>query len=114
MHELSIAHSILAIAEKAAEVNSNGVVTAVGLQIGALSGIETGSLEFAFSVIRDGTRLQHAELNIELIEGEAVCLDCSHIFPVNNYAVLCPQCNSNAMKILKGKELKVVNITIED
>ena len=114
MHELSIAHSILSIAEKAAAANNNGVVTAVGLQIGELSGIETDSLEFAFSVIRDGTRLQQAASNIEMIKGEAQCLDCKHIFPLSNYAVLCPICSSNAVKILKGKEMKVVNITMED
>ena len=45
MHELSIAQSILAIAENAAPKNSNAVVTSVGLQIGELSGIEIESLE---------------------------------------------------------------------
>jgi hydrogenase nickel incorporation protein HypA/HybF len=114
MHELSIAHSILSIAEKAAAANNNGVVTAVGLQIGELSGIETDSLAFAFSIIREGTRLHQAELKIELISGEAKCLDCSHEFPMNNYAVLCPECSSNAISIIKGKEMKVVNISMED
>ena len=102
MHELSIAHSILSIAEKAAATNSHGVVTAVGLQIGELSGIETDSLAFAFSIIREGTSLQQAELKIESIRGEAKCIDCSHVFPMNNYAVLCPECNSNAISIIKG------------
>ncbi len=114
MHELSIAHSILSIAEKAASANSHGVVTAVVLQIGELSGIETDSLAFAFSIIREGTRLHQAELKIELIRGEAKCIDCSHVFPMNNYAVLCPECSSNAISIIKGKEMKVVNISMED
>jgi len=52
MHELSIAHSILSIAENAVPENSKAFVTSVGLQIGELSGIEIESLEFAFSVIK--------------------------------------------------------------
>jgi hydrogenase nickel incorporation protein HypA/HybF len=114
MHELSIAHSILAIAENAVPGNSNAVVTNIGLQIGELSGIEIESLEFAFSVIKADTIFQNAELNIQIIKGEAACTDCKTIFPLNSYGTSCPECKGYSMKILKGKELKVLNITVND
>lgn len=114
MHELTIAHSIIKIASEAAAANNHGVITAVGIQIGELSGIETDALEFAFSVCKEGTALQDAELQVSITGGTGQCLNCSIEFPVHSYTEICPQCNSNAIKILNGKEMKVVNITIDD
>jgi hydrogenase nickel incorporation protein HypA/HybF len=114
MHELSIAQSILSIAENAVPENSNVVVTGVGLEIGELSGIEIESLEFAFTVIKADTLLQNAELNIQIIKGEAVCSDCTAIFPMSSYGTCCPQCKSYSMKILKGREMKVLNVVVDE
>jgi hydrogenase nickel incorporation protein HypA/HybF len=114
MHELSIAQSILSIAENAVPENSNAVVTGIGLQIGQLSGIEISSLEFAFSVIKADTILQNAELNIEIIKGEAECNECKTIFHLCNYGKCCPTCKSYSMKILKGREMRVLNIVTDE
>ena len=114
MHEVTIAHAIINIASKAASAGHSGNITAVGVQIGELSGIETDALDFAFSVCKDGTPLQHAELQIMMTEGRGQCLECTSAFPLHAYAALCPQCNSNAITILAGKEMKVLHITVDD
>jgi hydrogenase nickel incorporation protein HypA/HybF len=114
MHELSIAHSILTIAENAIPPGCTAPVKVVGLQIGALSGIELSSLEFAFFVIKADTLLQHAVLEIEIIPGEAVCTTCDSVFPLDNYGTCCPRCNGYSMKILKGREMKVLNIIVDE
>jgi hydrogenase nickel incorporation protein HypA/HybF len=114
MHELSIAHSILSIAEKAVPKNDSAVITSVSLQIGELSGVEIESLKFAFSVIKEDTLLKKAELIIEIIQGEATCQECSTIFPLHSYGTCCPKCNSYSMKILRGREMRVLNIVVDE
>ncbi len=114
MHELSIAQSILSIAENAAPKNHNTVITGVGLQIGELSGIEIEPLKFAMSVIKENTILEKANLNIEVIEGEAECTQCRNIFPVHYFGTCCPQCGSYFINILKGREMKVLNIIVNE
>lgn len=114
MHELSLAQSILSAAENAVPENSIAVVISVGLQIGELSGVEIESLEFAFSVIKADTLLQNAELNIQIIKGEAACAECKKIFPVSSYGISCPQCKSYSMKILKGREMRILNIVVDE
>jgi hydrogenase nickel incorporation protein HypA/HybF len=114
MHELSIAQSIISVAGKSIPAGSKGVVTAVSLKIGELSSIEIESLQFAFSVIKENTVLQNAELNIETIEGEAECMDCLTTFTMHSYGICCPKCMGYALKICKGKELKITDLTIED
>jgi hydrogenase nickel incorporation protein HypA/HybF len=114
MHELSIAQSILAIAENAIPENCKASVTSVGLQIGELSSIEIESLEFAFSVIKADTLLQNAELNIQIIKGEGECSECKKKFPIGSYGTCCPECKSYAVKILKGREMRVLNIVVDE
>jgi hydrogenase nickel incorporation protein HypA/HybF len=113
MHELSIAQSILSIAENAAPQN-DAVVTSVGLQIGELSGIEIESLKFALSVIKENTVLEKAGLDIEVVKGEAQCTDCKNIFPMHYFGCSCPQCGSYFVKVLKGREMKVLNIVVDE
>ncbi len=114
MHEISIANSILSIASSAIPCNNNAMVSAIGLQIGELAGIEIESLKFAFSIIRANTLLQNAELNIKIIKGEAICNECETIFPFRDYGTGCPKCSSYSMKIIKGRELQVLNIIVEE
>ncbi|MFI5187519.1 MAG: hydrogenase maturation nickel metallochaperone HypA [Chitinophagales bacterium] len=113
MHELSIAQSILAIAENAAPKNK-AVVTGVSLQIGQLSGIEIEPLKFALSVIKENTILQDADLDIEIIKGEAECTICKTVFPMDHFGSSCPQCGSYFVKVLKGREMKVINLTVNE
>ncbi len=112
MHELSIAQSIMSIAENAAP--ESAVITAVNLQIGELSGIEIEALKFALSIIKEHTILTKAEVHIETVEGEAQCNICNTIFPLHAYGTSCPYCGSYSMTILKGKEMRILNLIVEE
>lgn len=114
MHELSIAQSILTIAENAAPKNPAAVVTSVGLQIGELSGIEIESLRFALSVVKKNTILDRADLDIEIIEGQAQCPNCGTVFAMHHFGSCCPTCNNYFINILKGREMKVLTITVDE
>lgn len=114
MHELSIARSILSIAEQAVPGDAPGFVSGITIQVGALSSIEVDALRFAFDAIKDDTKLSKAELLIDLVPGEALCTHCGTVFTMNTYTVPCPECNRFSAKITKGKELKVINLTMED
>lgn len=114
MHELSIAHSILSIAERSLPAGNTGQITGVNIQIGELSGIETEALVFAFSAIKSGTVLEAAELRIESIAGEGCCTDCDTVFPLHSFGTACPKCQGYLLNILRGKELKVLSLTVEE
>lgn len=114
MHELSIAHSILTIAEKAVPADTPGMISAVNLQIGELSGIEIEALEFAFQAVKADTRLEAAELQIEKVPGEATCQACGTVFHLPAFGDPCPTCHSYSLRITGGREMKVLSITVED
>jgi hydrogenase nickel incorporation protein HypA/HybF len=114
MHELSVAQSILSIAENAAPKTTNTTITSIHLQIGELSGIELEPLKFAFSIIKKDTILEHAELDIELIRGEAYCPQCKSEFHMHYYGASCPNCGNYFIHVSKGREMRVVNLVVDE
>lgn len=114
MHEVSIAHSIIEIIQDAIPPATAGYVSSVQIKVGALSAIETDALLFAFDIVKAKTALSKASLLIDHVEGKGQCSDCDTIFPMHNYATPCPKCNSYLVKILEGKEMKVLSFDMED
>jgi hydrogenase nickel incorporation protein HypA/HybF len=110
MHELSIAQSIISIVEKTVPTNKQEKVRSVKLQIGTLSGIEIDALTYSFSIIRKSTQLINATLDIDLLKGLALCSDCKSEFEYLSYGNPCPKCNGYQIKIVRGKEMKVISI----
>ncbi|MCA0132282.1 hydrogenase maturation nickel metallochaperone HypA [Winogradskyella alexanderae] len=112
MHELSIAMSIVRIAENEATKANASKVDLIELEIGTLAGIEFEALDFVWpSAVKD-TKLEHAEKKINKINGEAKCNDCHTVFPIDDIIDNCPKCGSFSKTIIKGKELLVKSLEV--
>jgi len=114
MHEVSIANSIIQIIQDVLPKEKSGYVSGVNIVVGQLSAIETDALLFAFNIVKAKTVLNKALLNIEIIEGRGECSDCGEVFSMNGYATPCPKCGSYLVKILQGKEMKVISYDMEN
>lgn len=113
MHELSIAQNIVDIVEEEAKKKNALKVTVVTLEVGALSGIETDALNFAWDSAVQNTLLDHALLKVSPVKGKARCGLCQHEFTMTDFFDLCPFCQSFRHEILEGKELKLKTFEIE-
>ena len=107
MHEMSIALSIVKIAEKEAEKAKVSQFSAIDLEIGTLAGIEFDALEFVWDSAVQRTVLEKAERRIKKIEAKARCVDCDAEYSPKYIYDNCPSCGSFLKTILQGKELKV-------
>lgn len=114
MHEVSIAHSIIQMIEEIVPQDKKGHVSAVNINVGQLSAIETQALLFAFDIVKAKTRLSKAALHITSIEGRGWCSDCGQSFPMQTYATPCSNCDSYRVKIMQGKEMKVMSYDFEE
>jgi hydrogenase nickel incorporation protein HypA/HybF len=114
MHELSIALSILELAEEEAERRSAARVVAIHLRLGPLSGVVKDSLLFAYEVARGETPLADAQLVIEEVPILAWCPACKR-----NQAVLsmqqlcCAECGTPTPEVVSGRELEIVALEIQ-
>lgn len=115
MHELSIAMSIVEMAEEESERHGGARVTAVHLKLGPLSGVVKTALENAFTLAREGTILETATLIVQQIPIVARCPTCAadRTLPTMQ-SFLCSVCQTPLSEIIHGRELEVVALELED
>lgn len=113
MHELSIAHSLVEIADKAACEAGATQVTTVHLRLGVLSGVVKEALLFSFEIAAQGTRLAGATLAIEAVPLVVFCPQCqAEVTLPTVQRFRCPQCDTPTDTIIQGKELELVSIEL--
>lgn len=114
MHELSIAMSIVELAEE--EVAKRTVrIEAVHLKLGALSGVAEDALLSCYEMVCDGTLLQGSRLVIEHIPVVVFCPTCQARQPLSSVQLFCcPECGTPCSEIVQGKELEVVALEVEE
>jgi hydrogenase nickel incorporation protein HypA/HybF len=113
MHELSIAQSIIELAEQQRLNHHATVVEELELEIGALAGIDIPTFTFALESSVKGTSLEKARIVRRDIPGEGRCGDCEKTFPINTLFSACPFCGSYAVKITGGKELRIKSMVVD-
>ncbi|MBK8049218.1 MAG: hydrogenase maturation nickel metallochaperone HypA [Anaerolineales bacterium] len=113
MHELSIAQSLIEIAEETARNAGATEVLAVHLRLGALSGVVPDALQFSFPIAAEGTLVAGAQLIIEEVPAVVYCDQCaaerSITWPPD---FRCPVCGEFAPKLLQGRELQITAIEV--
>ena len=113
MHEMSIALSIIELAESEASKAGSKRIYDIELDIGTLSGVEIKSLEFAFEAAKDGTILENSEVKMNIIQAEGFCTECEKTFEMQYIYDNCPFCKSYNVSLLKGKELRLKSLNVE-
>lgn len=113
MHELSIALSIIELAEEEARKANAGSITKIEVEIGTMAGVENDALLFCWESARTGTMARNAELVINSIQAEAQCLDCGNVFTIAHFYAECPSCKSFRFQVSKGKELRVSALLVD-
>ena len=114
MHELSIAMSIVDMAQEEAERHELAQVEAVHLRIGQLSGVAKEALVASYEMACYATPLQGSHLVIEEIPVEVYCPQCAVPREVPSVQWLCcPECGTPTPTVLRGKELEVVALEMK-
>ncbi|MEO8128363.1 MAG: hydrogenase maturation nickel metallochaperone HypA [Bryobacteraceae bacterium] len=115
MHELSIALSIVEMAEEESERQGGARVTAVHLKLGPLSGVVKAALESAFGLACEGTILEGARLQVEEVPIVGFCKRChvERTLPSMQWFV-CPECAGPIEDVLRGRELEVIALELEE
>lgn len=114
MHELSIAMSIVDLAEEEVARRGPMHVTAIHLKLGALSGVVKEALLSSFEMVCEDTPLRGSRLVVEEVPVVVYCPACKARRTVASIQwFACPQCGTPTAEVLQGKELEVVAMEIE-
>jgi hydrogenase nickel incorporation protein HypA/HybF len=113
MHELSIAISIVEMAQEEAALR-NVQVSAVHLKLGMLSGVVKDVLLSSYDIACDGTPLQGSRLVIEEVPVEVFCDSCLANRKIASMQwFVCPECGSTTPQVVHGRELEVTALEIQ-
>ena len=113
MHELSIALSIVDMAQEEAE-RRHVQVEAVHLELGALSGVVKEALLFSYGIACDGTLLEGSRLVVKDVPIEVFCPGCSGAKTLKSVQWFhCPDCGAATTEILHGKELAITALELK-
>jgi hydrogenase nickel incorporation protein HypA/HybF len=114
MHELSIAMSIVELAEEEIAKRGSVHVAAVHLKLGALSGVVKKALLSSFEMACEDTMLHGSRLVVEEVPVVVYCPTCNARRRVESIQwFACPECGTATPEVLQGKELEVVALEIE-
>jgi hydrogenase nickel incorporation protein HypA/HybF len=111
MHELSIAHSIVSTAVKAAQDAGVTDVRLVSLQLGELSGVVDEALLFGYEVASVGTILEGTTLEIQRVAARIWCEVCDterELAAPNRFR--CVVCDTPSARLVAGRELQLVGL----
>jgi len=113
MHEISIAESIIQIAEAKAREQNARSVQIIKLRLGTFTTIVADALQFAFEIARQGTLSRDAQLDIEIVPMVVRCVVCeASTQPVRGVCLICEQCGF-PLEIISGEELQIEYIEVD-
>jgi hydrogenase nickel incorporation protein HypA/HybF len=113
MHEISIAESIIQIAEAKAREQNAQSIQVIKLRLGTFTTIVPDALQFAFEIARHGTLSRDARLDIEIVPMIVRCVVCeASTQPVGGICLICEQCGF-PLEILSGEELRIEYIEVD-
>ena len=112
MHELSLAGSVLEIAERRRKAAGASRITAIELEIGQLTCVEPLAMEFAMTALLPDTAARDALVDYHFTVGRARCTDCNEEFELDFPYDPCPACAGFGKDILAGEEMLVKSVTV--
>jgi len=114
MHELSIAMSIIEVAQEEA-ARRDVKVDAVHLELGQLSGVVAEALLFSYEIACSGTPLEGSRLVIKEVPIEVYCAACNARKILSSMQwFCCPECGTPTSELIHGKELLITALEVRD
>jgi hydrogenase nickel incorporation protein HypA/HybF len=114
MHEMSIVEALLETVRDELRSHPGARVQTVRVRVGALRLVEPLALQFCYEAAVRDTPLATSRLEIQQVEASARCDVCSLEFPVEEDWFECPRCRSVNARLLKGDELLLTSLEIEE
>jgi len=111
VHELAIAQSVLAIADRHAQGRP---VVSVQLKVGHLRQVVPSALTFAFELVAEGTALEGADLEIEVVAAAGTCRECGADTFLPDFPLCCARCGAFDIDVTRGEELLVDSLELAD
>ena len=119
MHELSVIHPIVQMADRLAKENNVEQITAVQLVVGELHDMDEKWANHYYQRFCKGTALEGSELRIKRVPLVFKCKACGHEQSYTHFSfagieLKCDSCGATDMDVISGKEFEIESIEFVD
>lgn len=116
MHELGIVFEIQKRVAAAAEENGLRLcdVASVVVEVGEASTIVPRYLQECWPAATDGTEMENAALEIEILVATVECKKCGTIYEYLKNERVCPHCGAWECVMVTGQEFNIKEISVYD
>lgn len=112
MHEFSLVQSLLAQSAELMHAHDGVAIEAIHVELGPLSGVEPTLVALAFEQLVESSECRGAQLQIDETPLGCQCEACTHRFDMVDFRFVCPECQSQNIRIVRGDEFRIVDVTI--
>ena len=113
MHELAITEGILKTVLPAAEQGGAKKILEIRLRIGEFADVIPECVQAYLDVIGVGTIAEGAKVVAETVPSTAACRSCGFTGHIDRRLAKCPECGSDDIRLLSGREFTVESIACE-
>ena len=113
MHEYSLVQALLRQVATLMQEQAASRVVSIRVSVGEFSGVESELFRGAYDMLVDATPVQGARLQLDRVPLESKCGECGHTFTMNRFRFQCPECGGGALTILRGEDLVLESVTLE-
>lgn len=110
MHELGLIYQVVKTVDEIKQEQGLTDVSSITLQIGEMSDVVPMFIEQAWLASKDSCGYSDTDLKLEIIEARAKCRDCGFEGSVKSFGFVCPECSSQSLKIISGREFLIKEI----
>ncbi len=110
MHELGICDAMLKMVRGVMKDEGLEGINKITVEVGNLSGVVPRFMEECWVAVVDGTELEGTVLVAEELIGRAKCLECGEEFDADLNCLRCPECSSDMITPLSGRDLTIKEI----
>jgi len=110
MHELGILSSMLKTLDQIMIDENLSSIEKVVLRVGEISGVVPAYIEECFPAAVYKTKYENMQLEMEVVPGIVRCNDCKKEFNAYLHDLKCPNCGSQDLFPLSGREFMIKEI----
>ncbi|MCG5218647.1 hydrogenase maturation nickel metallochaperone HypA [Streptosporangium sp. KLBMP 9127] len=110
MHEIGMCEGLLDLIEQRA---AGRRITAVRLRVGARHAVVDEAFDQAFAVVADGTAVQDAVVDLEVVPVTVTCRTCERLSESLDVLAVCAHCGGDDVDISGGDELVLESVQFE-
>ena len=114
MHEITLCQNAVEIMQQFGQQHCASRITAVWIEIGALSCVEPDAVQFCFALACRETLAEGCTLHLETPEAAGWCHRCQQAIGLLSPGVLrCPHCGGQDVRVVADSGMKIKRIEIE-